>query len=150
MLWLLLNHTRGPFYQHGIHGLTLIPAWISHYTHCKEWDEMVVPLKFGNGYVISLHTLLAMWLLIHAGIKVNTYYKRGPRCQQSLYPLVQVKIMSLVGMAEIRCGEPDQNHQHQLTVMIPHQSVLPPKGLYYREFMVLIVSLQREISGKCI
>ena len=31
----------------------------------------VVPLKFGNGYVISSHTLMAIWLLIHAGIKVN-------------------------------------------------------------------------------
>ena len=30
----------------------------------------VVPLKFGNGYVISSHTLFGMRLLIHAGIKV--------------------------------------------------------------------------------
>ena len=29
------------------------------------------PLKFGNGWVISSHTLLGMWLLIHA---VNPYY----------------------------------------------------------------------------
>ena len=29
------------------------------------------PLKFRNGKVISSHTLLSMWLLIHAGIKVN-------------------------------------------------------------------------------
>ena len=28
------------------------------------------PLKFMNGYGISSHTLLSMWLLIHAGIKV--------------------------------------------------------------------------------
>ena len=29
----------------------------------------VAPLKFGNGYVISSHSLLRMWLLIHAEIK---------------------------------------------------------------------------------
>ena len=28
-------------------------------------------LKFRNGSVISSHTLLSMWLLIHAGIKVK-------------------------------------------------------------------------------
>ena len=28
----------------------------------------VLPLKFGNRHVISSHTLLGMWLLIHAGI----------------------------------------------------------------------------------
>ena len=31
----------------------------------------VAPLNFGNGEVISSHTLQSMWLLIHAGIKVN-------------------------------------------------------------------------------
>ena len=31
----------------------------------------VAPLKFGNGIVISTHTLLGMWLLIDARIKVN-------------------------------------------------------------------------------
>ena len=37
------------------------------------------PLKFGNGYLISAHTLLSMWLLIHAGIKVILFVvKRGP------------------------------------------------------------------------
>ena len=29
----------------------------------------VQSLKFGNGYVISSHILLGMWLHIHAGIK---------------------------------------------------------------------------------
>ena len=32
---------------------------------------MVQPLKFGNGYVISSHSLLGMWLFIQAGIKVK-------------------------------------------------------------------------------
>ena len=31
----------------------------------------VQPLKFGNGQMISARTLLGMWLLIHAGIKVK-------------------------------------------------------------------------------
>ena len=33
----------------------------------------VQPLKFGSGYVISSHTLLGMWFLIHDVIKVNPY-----------------------------------------------------------------------------
>ena len=32
---------------------------------------MLQPLKFGNGYVITLHILLGMLLLIQAGIKIN-------------------------------------------------------------------------------
>ena len=46
------------------------------------WDELTYPFlsfngatiqvfKFKNGYVISSHTLLGVWLLIHAGIKVK-------------------------------------------------------------------------------
>ena len=42
----------------------------------------VQPLKFGNGKVISSHTLLCMWLLIHAGIKVNPRWWKGPSCLQ--------------------------------------------------------------------
>ena len=39
----------------------------------------VQPLKFGNGQVTSSHTLLHMWLLMHAGIKWNHVSKNGPR-----------------------------------------------------------------------
>ena len=67
----------GPF---NLPGLTSIPAWIGNYTHHKVWDEITypfpnfnnAPLKFGNGYVISSHTLLGDYLfmlgskLIHA------------------------------------------------------------------------------------
>ena len=43
------------------------------------WDEITYPfpnlkvqlVKFGNWYVIFSYTLLGMWLLIHAGIKVD-------------------------------------------------------------------------------
>ena len=49
---------RGPCYWHG---LTLIPALIKNYIHYKVWDEITYP--FIN--LISSHTLLGMWLLIH-------------------------------------------------------------------------------------
>ena len=67
----------GPFYYNG---LTLVPTWISNYINYKMRDEItwpftqtstVQPLKLGNAYVISSHTLLGMWLFIHDGIKVN-------------------------------------------------------------------------------
>ena len=34
----------------------------------------VQPLQFGKEYIISPHTLLAKWVLIHAEIKVKPYY----------------------------------------------------------------------------
>ena len=36
------------------------------------------PFKFGNGWVISLHTLLGLWLHIHTGIKVNPCWWKEP------------------------------------------------------------------------
>ena len=36
----------------------------------------VAPLKFENGWIISSHTFLGMWLLIHFGIKLNLRYSR--------------------------------------------------------------------------
>ena len=58
--------------------LTIIVR-MSNYTHCKIWDEITdlysnfngATVEVWNGKVISSHTLLGMWLLIHAGIKVN-------------------------------------------------------------------------------
>ena len=39
----------GPFYSHG---LTLIPAWISNYTHYNVWDEITYPfLNFNSATV---------------------------------------------------------------------------------------------------
>ena len=59
-----------PFYQHW---LKLIPAWISYYTQYNFWDEIIYPFPKFNGTgmdkLLSSHTLLGMWLLIHAGIK---------------------------------------------------------------------------------
>ena len=79
---------RGPFYKHG---LTLIPTSISISIHYTTWDKITspfrtstaTPLKFGNAYVILSHTLRGMWFLIHAGIKVNTFWWR-----QRLHPTV--------------------------------------------------------------
>ena len=47
--------------------------------HYKVWDEItysfqtltVQPLKFGSGWVVSLHTILGVWLFIHTRIKGN-------------------------------------------------------------------------------
>ena len=36
-------------------------------------------LKFGNGEIISSHTLLDMFSLIHTWIQVNPFSKRGPK-----------------------------------------------------------------------
>ena len=40
-----------PFYQHG---LTLIPAWISNYVHCKMWDEITYPSPNFNGCTVEV------------------------------------------------------------------------------------------------
>ena len=59
--------------------LTLYYTWISnyniHYNACDEttypYQTSMAPLKFLNGWLISSHTLLSIWLRIHAVIKVN-------------------------------------------------------------------------------
>ena len=74
-IMLLIMKYLWSFYQHVF---TLIPGWISNYITHKAWDEITLPFpnfNGGNEKVISYHTLLVMWLLIHAGIKVNS-----PRC----------------------------------------------------------------------
>ena len=49
------------------------------YLHAKKgwgadtYADTIVPLAFGKGYVISTHTLLGMWLLIRAGVKVYQF-----------------------------------------------------------------------------
>ena len=46
----------------------------SHTRLSVEWDYLSIAIlqryKFGNEWVISSHTLLDMWLLIHVGIQV--------------------------------------------------------------------------------
>ena len=63
-------------------------AWVSNCIYYKLWDKLLIhsqtsmaqPLKFGNGKVISSHTFLGMWLLIHLGIELNQFIlvKRAP------------------------------------------------------------------------
>ena len=62
----------------GRRGLNLIPACLSNHMHSKVWDEIIIAdpfqvalVKFGNGQLISFHTLWLMQLLTHVKIKVN-------------------------------------------------------------------------------
>ena len=43
--------TRGPFY---LHGLTLIPAWISYYIQYNVWDEITYSLLNYNGTTVEV------------------------------------------------------------------------------------------------
>ena len=36
------------------HGLTLIPAWISNYTHYNAWDEITYPFLNFNGATVEV------------------------------------------------------------------------------------------------
>ena len=52
--------------------LILSPAWISDYICYKVWDEITKPFLNFNGATVELissHTSLCIWLLIHTGIK---------------------------------------------------------------------------------
>ena len=37
-----------------VHGLTLIPAWISNHIHYKMWDEITYPFLNFNGATIEV------------------------------------------------------------------------------------------------
>ena len=37
-----------------LHGLNLIPAWISNYTHCNVWDEITYPFLNFNGATVEV------------------------------------------------------------------------------------------------
>ena len=73
-----VNYTRSPF---NLQGLTFIAARISITSQYKVWYEIIihsqtsaiVPLKLTNELIIPSHTLLGIWLLIHAGIEVDPY-----------------------------------------------------------------------------
>ena len=54
--WSCLNsHSKwdisGPFHKHG---LTLIPAWISNYTHYTAWGEITYPFLNFNGATVEV------------------------------------------------------------------------------------------------
>ena len=58
--------TWGPFHYYG---LRLIQTRMRNYIHCKVWDEITYLSR--NGWMISPHTSLRMWLLTYVGIRVN-------------------------------------------------------------------------------
>ena len=86
MLW-----ANDYFYKHG---LTIIPALLSNYIYHKAYVQLlihsqtstVVPLKFGNGYIISSHALQGIWLLTRVSIKI------GP-CWKGSYSVVEKRIV---------------------------------------------------------
>ena len=45
------SYTCGPFYEHG---LTLILAWISNYTHYNVWGEINYPFLNFNGTTVEV------------------------------------------------------------------------------------------------
>ena len=53
-------------------------------SHIHSQTSTVQPLKFGNGYIISSHTLFGLRLLIHAGNKVNPCWWKRPLVAISL------------------------------------------------------------------
>ena len=70
--------SRGPFCQQGP---PLSPAYLSNCIHYKSWDGITYQSSNFNGATFEVwewisnftHTLLGMWLLIHARDKVNPY-----------------------------------------------------------------------------
>ena len=66
---------------------TLIPAWMSNYIHYNMWDEITYPFPNFNNATVEVwkwisnftpHSLLGMWLFVHAGIKLIRVSKTGP------------------------------------------------------------------------
>ena len=49
--FLLVIDTSGPFY---LHGLTLIPAWISNYMPSKVWDKITYPFLNFNSCTVEV------------------------------------------------------------------------------------------------
>ena len=52
-----VDDAKGPFY---LHGLTLISAWIRHYTHYNVWDEITYPFLNFNGATVEVYG----WIVI--------------------------------------------------------------------------------------
>ena len=61
--------TIGPFY---LHGLTLIPAWISDYIHYKVWDEITYPFLNFNGATVEVSDWKCNFIM-HFTRRVFTY-----------------------------------------------------------------------------
>ena len=48
---IFISHTCSPFY---LHGLTLIPTWISSHIPSKVWDEITYPFLNFNGCTVEV------------------------------------------------------------------------------------------------
>ena len=64
-----LLFTWGPFCYHG---LTLIPAWMTNYTHYKVWDEITYPFPNFNGCTVEVWEWISS-LIPHFTVHVITY-----------------------------------------------------------------------------
>ena len=51
--------------------MDVLPSWIKDCIHYKVWDEISYPYEHMTRIHIPSYTLLGMWLLTHAGIRVN-------------------------------------------------------------------------------
>ena len=49
-----LNSKRDPIGRFYLHGLTLIPAWISNHMPSKVWDEITYPFLNFNGCTVEV------------------------------------------------------------------------------------------------
>ena len=49
--WYTITASSGPFY---LHGLTLIPAWISNYMPGEVWGEIIDPFLNFNGCTVEV------------------------------------------------------------------------------------------------
>ena len=60
-----LRPANEPLHQPLAYILKAIPTWISNCINYKVWGEMTYPFPNFNEYVLSSHTSLGMWRLIH-------------------------------------------------------------------------------------
>ena len=79
-----------PFYQNI---LTSILGWIGYDIHYEVWDEITYPFTNFNGATVEVWEWIndfvsystGMWLLIHAGIKIDPCYLKGPEVELVLF-----------------------------------------------------------------
>ena len=76
------NREAGDLRRHRAHHDVIVIISNTFYMRC--WMKLLIHSQtapahpFGNGYVISPHILLGIWLLSHAGIKINPCKEKFP------------------------------------------------------------------------
>ena len=97
----------GHFYQQR---LTLIPAWISNYTHCNMCDEIIHPFLNLNGATVEVYKCISNFIphftgacdyLSMLGLKLNHVSKSGPRPSPSTLTTVTLVILFSVDLPKI-------------------------------------------------